>query len=388
MKLHNYKKIFLSFTVLAICALAGCGDSETKKEVNAFLQQNGWEKIKGGSKEEINTQLFDVLRKHSFGLGNGATEERKQRQIGVAGFIVENEFYGTANNILSYDLYGDSGELILWLALMTDAMPEKSSEVIEFLDLFYQRMKNGKNEEELKYYFSYLMLYEAAPEIFEKINYEKDMRPSEAIVRAAIQTSPEFKKAITEHLTIQDAFYLNEAIVRAAIQASPEFRKTLTEQLTIQKAFPLSMADAILADFKPSNPQKGKYLFVYDDAPHELYKSRIDISDYFTKSIYEQNLSLYEAGILQPAEKLNEAQIIIYETYTYDFPDTYMSGYIYLLHTNVKVVNAVTGETIFNKTFESTGDEFYAFTGDYFVDDDYRAEEYAKQILEIVEKGL
>ncbi|MDR1056345.1 MAG: hypothetical protein LBL90_11135 [Prevotellaceae bacterium] len=363
MKLHSYKKVFLCFTVMAIFTLAGCGDVKTTKKVNTFLQENGWEKIHIGSKEDINSQLFDILLKHDFGLGNGIQEQREQRQIRVAEFIVENGFYGTAKKFISsYPYLGwRSFELILWIAIMTDAISEKNTEAIEFLNFFHQEIIGKDYEQELDYYFSFLILYEEAPEIFEKINYggyrNSWIRPKEAIVRAVIQSSKKFKKAITE-------------------------------QLTIREAFPLSIAENLFANFKPSNPKKGKYLLVFDNTTHKLYKTRADTSDYFTRTVFKKDISLYEAGILQPANKLNEAQIIIYETYSYQQPNGYWFGYVYLVRTNVKVVNAVTGKTIFNKTFKSTGDESYLGTGDYILDDDYSAKEYVKQILEIVKKAL
>jgi hypothetical protein len=357
--------VFIGFVVLlttALFALGGCGDIKTARKINAFLRENGFETIRGGSKEEINGQLFDVLAEHGFGMGNGSYEEMEQRRIRFASVIVETECFDTAKKaFLSPDFLGYY--FGLWAVIKTDAVPEKSPEALEFLEFFYRLIKEDETLRSIiSDNFSFLKLYEEAPDVLEQfypeLVEEKELHRDGVLANAITKSSKEFKNAIIEQVSAD-----------------------------ISYAFPFSKFKETLADFKPSSPREGGYLFVFDDSEHKLYKSS-DSSESFTRIVSRHDVSDYRTDILYPVVNPNDAQIIIYETYSYEKPNNYWFGYVYLLHTNVRVVHTASGRTIFNKNFRSTGDESYWYTGDYAIDNDYDSKEYAKQISEIVKRGL
>jgi hypothetical protein len=152
------------------------------------------------------------------------------------------------------------------------------------------------------------------------------------------------------------------------------------ENRVLMKAFCLSAVKASLADLKPSSPQKGGYFLVFDDAGREFGE--------FTLNAPYNKADEYKTDTLFPVLNPNNAQIIIYEIYSYEKPDGYWFGSVFLRHTTVRVVNTATGKTVFNRTFRSSGDDRCFYSGDYALDDDYNERDYAEQISALVQRGL
>jgi len=434
MNLYGYKKTLFSFAVLTLLTLSGCGNGSLRKEVNVFLRANGWEEIQSGSKEEINSQLATVLINHNFGRDDGNDEQQK----GVADFIVENELYGTANNILLTNyFYNDSNayDLIFKIVLMVDEMSEKKSESADFLKNFHQSelthkaniflRKNSWEEirigskEEINSHLANVLIkntfgtgfgfgsdavqkknqdrvvdfivenefYGAANNILLSNYFYRDSNAFNLIFKIVLMVdemsekefeSVEFLKNFYKKAEGLSWDYRNGAFLIAVQKSSKEFKKELIERLKIEKALPLSLSENILPDFIPSDPKKGKYAL--------FSNSKKGKQQHFEK----QYLSGYATETLFPASYLKEAQIIIYEICYNERIYGYGSMPVYLVHTNVKVVNAVTGKTIFNKTYKTKRHQQYVYMdGDTeIIDDNYEQIEYAKQISEIVKNDL
>ena len=66
------------------------------------------------------------------------------------------------------------------------------------------------------------------------------------------------------------------------------------------------------------------------------------------------------------------------------------TGYVYCVSTDVKVVDAVSGRTIFNNTYETTIKDKILSTGGErcIIFNGYSGKKYAEEISEIVGKGL
>jgi hypothetical protein len=228
--------------------------------------------------------------------------------------------------------------------------------------------------------FAFLKLYEEAPDVFEKF-YPEIIKAKE------IKTLGSLSNAVTK--------------------SSQEFKNTIIKQVKtdITKSIPLSQSKTIFADFKPSTPQVGGYIFVFDDTGQFI---TLD-SESVTLDTPIHKVTSYKTDILYPVSNPNEAQIIIYETYSYKKPEhMYAGGYVVLRNTTVQAVYVENGKTLFKKTFMSTANlnytRMYMQSGDgslipiggfhttpenkqYVLDDDFIPGEYAKQISEIIKKG-
>jgi hypothetical protein len=355
------KSVISIVLVVSIVGLfGGCEEFKQNRKIrwtiNNFLNENGWETITSGSKEKASEQLFAVLGNYQFGRGDGTLEEMIQRQARCADLIIETGCFGTAESALSnYDFY--CMELGLWIALKVDALPEKTEEAEKILELFYENIQFEPEYNWVAKSFTFLKFYEEAPDIFEKfypeVLEENKIKKAGSLANAVINASKEMKNAIIRQITADD-------------------------ESTLITAFPLSAVEAVLADFKPLFPQKGGYFLVFDDRTRKVGE--------FTLKAPANMADEYKTDTLFPVINPNNAQIIIYETYSYEMPDGYWFGTVFLRHTNVLVVNAATGRTVFNKTFRSSGDERYFYSGDYVLDDDYNENSYAEQISALIQR--
>ncbi|MDR1983611.1 MAG: hypothetical protein LBQ28_02155 [Prevotellaceae bacterium] len=362
-KIYCIILIFLIVIFSIVEIFSGFENMGTKNKINAFLEARGMQTIEGGSKEEIESQLFSVLKDHItrvFG-----EYENDTLLSSIADLIVETGCYGTAKRMKGYGIL----RLLFWITIKADAVLEKTPENEEFLKWFYRTAEDTNHSEFGN--LAFFKLYEENPNMLNKFYPEQTAYQEEGSLENALtKSSKEFKNFI----------------IKQTVTAGYEKRKT--------KAFPVSMIKSILADFKPSAPEKGGYLFVFDDSEHKLPDNS---GESYTTNTNRTYTDRYETYILHPVLNPDNAQIIIYETYSYAGPRIYNHQHggisAYLCHTNVRVVNAATGKTIFNKTYRSDWDFIYSVSenSDYFIDNDYNyaeSEKFAKQISELVEKGL
>jgi len=375
-KVARVKMLLISSVLVTslVLNLSGCWESETEKKINTFLQECNFlqyndkkgvheaKKIKGGSKKEIEEQLFKILKDEKY----GHVIKRNEIHRLCANLIVETGMYGTAKKLIS-DLYYENSnscyQLLSRIAIMTECVSKKTPEAVEFLNLFFKI--RSFDCADAGFSPSFLKFYIKSPnsDIIDKFypekvsNIHKEGTLEHAIVKLS---SKELQNVILGHYKIPD----------------------------IRKALPLVEFKKILEDFKPSNPQKGGYLFVFDNTPHKLNSDHYSTVTEMNMRYFNKHLG-YETEILHLVSNPDNAQIIIYETYSYE-KDNAWSGNVFLRHTNVQVVNATTKETIFNKTFKTflRGRDVIVYTPPYALYDAYRSGSFAKQISEIVKRNL
>jgi hypothetical protein len=373
---------------LSIGLLGGCRIEERRLNdaINSFLQENELGKLPDSfmtpSKVEINNQFYRVLAEHEF--GDGFIHKKS-----IAEFIVETGCYKTAEQIMTIKAHGDNYEqelvLAFWIAVTAEALLEKTPAAEALLELFYQIIEEDSAAEWITDYFwnlPILTIHEETPEMIELFYPElmdkiKSHQTEETLVNA-IANSRRLKTAIFERIPLMDNIENN--IYNTC------------------KVFPLSKYKTVLANFKALHPQKGGYILVVEDTERRLPLDNDPLPEFFVPKSPGRSCSEYTTDTLHPVFDLNNAQLIIHETYSYEGPKKYgfyigvglMSTSVYLRHTNIKVVDAANEKTLFNKTFKTNWTDSYQLKwGDsYFISDDYDPGEYAKQISEIVKKAL
>ena len=369
------------FFLLASLIFSGCEPARTK-EVNKILKEYGFfnEKIKGKTEAEINTGLFNILKEY----------QRENSEL--ADMIIKMECFGTAKKIISRgrDLEGYYNEnspetyqiptdrqslLVWWILIKIDALPEKTNEAKSVLDLLYRGLESENSENWAAWMLSpikFLILHEEAPNFHVLF--------------------PE----ISKKYEIETMRSLDNAFKNSSMKMKNEIKKCINSNRFMSKSFPLSAFKTIPADFKPSNPIKGGYILVFDDNSPRLEGVR-SVSDRNANSYRVENeallLLLNPTDALFPVLNPTDAEIIIYETYSYSGPLQYFTNVgggasVYLRNTNVKVVNAVTQKTIFNKTFRTPESSGYSIRRDEFVHVvDYYRGDFSKEIAKLVKKN-
>ena len=423
-KKNSYSKLFFSFVVsisIVVFTLTGCERNNTRKKINAFLEEHkveqfnkntdSWEKakIKGN---KINNQLYMILKgdeSKGHRLFGDLHEERFSVEYDVwarnqpvysrddeyryrcdlrlsqfAGLIVETGCYEAVKKLISYlnskpNPSSSHWELILWVIMKIELVHEKNDDALDILNQFYSNnypilgyINIDRNF--LKFYMD--SQNQNGIDIFypeETLNIHR-----EGTLEHAIKTSSK---------ELQSALFLNYTI----------------RDSDIQKNIPLQQLNSSLENFKPSNPRKGGYIFVFDNKKHMENVSNTSGSSALeqrsrnayiqtTGRFSSQYFTRYETEIMHPVANPDNAQIIIMETYSYQ-EDVGWSTPLYLRHTNVQVVNLTTGKTIFNKTYRTPpreGNMRLLYLDNPYRDmyDGYRPELFAEQISEIVKRTL
>ena len=106
-----------------------------------------------------------------------------------------------------------------------------------------------------------------------------------------------------------------------------------------------SVTEKLFENFKATSPQKGGFIFEYDDQFNRISGRVFD----------------YKTDLLYPVSNPNNACIIIREKCTYqDVSNLYSAAKspIYLVHHNIQVINAVSGKILFARNYRSTPKEY------------------------------
>ena len=377
-KRNLLKNVYFGFLLVSLI-FSGC-ESRTK-EVNKILEEYGfYETITGKSEDEINTELFNLLKERNFIIDKYILRKISEHELMIkelpelADMIIKMKCFGTAKKIISKDdpPHDKQLYLALWIIIKIDALLEKTPEAESVLELFYKGLENGRFANQVTYQFrflthNFLKLHEEDPNILE-LFYPEIISIYESKTNGSI----------------------NNAIINSSMKLKNEIIKRNVYN-DIKKSFPLSRVKTILADFKPSSPQKGGYIIVFDDTDPKLPKISETIKDDFSSG--------YGNETLFQVQNPNKTQVIIYETYSYSkqfynyVKDGIMIGgksdcTVYLRNTNVKVVNVITGKTIFDKTFKTPAEKGYiTHGGAVILVDRYKREKFVKEIAELVKKN-
>ena len=415
MKKINYLKLLFGFIVpisAIVFTLTGCERNNTRKKINAFLEEskveqfnkktNGWEqaKISKGSKVCINNQLYMILKGDESGrhrLYGNLSEEifsveddvwaRNQpvysrrdeyryrcdlRLSQFADLIVETECYEAVKNLISYlnsTPYPDPDhwKLVLWVVIKIELALEKNAEAVNILNQFYSNNYSILTQIiDIDHNFLKFYINSQNQDIVNIFYPEKVLKiHRDGTLEYAIKTSSkEFQSALFSNYDISDS--------------------------DIRKNFPLQQLKSSIENIKSSNPHKGGYVFVFDDRKHTLY-SNITVESHLVDAgpTHSQHFTRYKTEIMHPVTDPDNAQILIYESYSYQKQVGWPS--LYLCHTNVQAIDLTTQKTIFNKTFRTPpykGSIIGSSGSNYAIWGEYKPELFAKQISEIVKRTL